>query len=319
MSTEAHQKGKSTQDPSTKTMASRTFDVKFCCGTQLTFGSLIFAAGENGELKLLPPGPAPGHLAPMSSSASGRSCVGPSHCAGSYIRTAKIIWGIPVVMSTLRPLVGASGSFILASTPNSYLADDYPEIGARACGEPMKDDHFIYMVVPNDDRLSNTSSRYATIRRLEASDARTLTSGLAQNLNPDFNAVRVQTIMETIQHMTPDGSPLAVLAQQGAEVANLIITEKLADVPQREPSVGGNDQARHARSEAAPSASPNRRAVREYGRERDDLRNVIEDRRHLRRRTPSPPRRSLAEDVASMEKEWIPCSGGTTQASLVPR
>jgi hypothetical protein len=125
--------------------------------------------------------------------------------------------------------------------------------------------------------------------------------------------------METIQHMTPDGSPLVVLAQQGVEAANLIITEKLADVPQREPSVGGNDQARHARSEAAPLASPNRRAVREYDRERDDLRNVIEDQRNLRRRTPSPPRRSLAEDVASMEKEWIPCSGGTTQASLVPR
>jgi hypothetical protein len=52
-STKARQEGGSAQDPSTKTMASRTFDVKFPYGTQLTFGSLIFAAGENGELKML--------------------------------------------------------------------------------------------------------------------------------------------------------------------------------------------------------------------------------------------------------------------------
>jgi hypothetical protein len=156
---------------------------------------------------------------------------------------------------------------------------------------------------PNGDWSSNISSRYPTIGRSETSDARTPSGGLAQNLNPDLNAVRVQAIMETIQRMAPDGSPFAVLAQQGAEVANLIVAEKTADIPQREPSVGGNDWARRARSEATSSVSPNRhlsehdarrcitqcRATREYGRERDDLRNVIEDRRCLRRRTPSPP------------------------------
>jgi hypothetical protein len=152
-------------------MTSKTFDVKFPCGTQLTFGSLIFVIGENGELKMLPPGPAPGHLASMSSSASGRSCAGPGRCVGSYIRTAKIIRGIPVVMSTLRPLVGASGSSTSASTPDSDSADDYPEIGASACGEPTKNGRFIYMVAPNGDRSSNTSSRYPTIGRSEASDA----------------------------------------------------------------------------------------------------------------------------------------------------
>jgi hypothetical protein len=36
--------------------------------------------------------------------------------------------------------------------------------------------------------------------------------------------------------------------------------------------------------------------MRDYGRERDDLRNVIEDRRHLRARTPSPSHRSLVWD-----------------------
>jgi hypothetical protein len=59
--------------------------------------------------------------------------------------------------------------------------------------------------------------------------------------------------------MAPDCSPLAVLAQQGAEVANLVITEKLTGVPQREPSVSDNDQVRHTQSEVVSSVSPNRR------------------------------------------------------------
>jgi hypothetical protein len=179
-------------------MASRTFDVKFPCGTQLTFGSLIFVTEGNRELNMLPPGPAPGHLAWMSSSTSGRSYARPDRCARSYIRTAKIIRGILVVTSTLRPLVRASVSSTSASTPDSDSADDYLEIEASAYGEPVQDGRFIYMVVPNGDRTSNTSSRYPTIRRLEVSDARTPSGGLARNLNPDFNTVQVQAIMETI-------------------------------------------------------------------------------------------------------------------------
>jgi hypothetical protein len=56
MSTEARQEGRNAQDPSGKTMAPWTFDVKFPCGTQLTFMSLTFAAGEDGDLKMLPQG-----------------------------------------------------------------------------------------------------------------------------------------------------------------------------------------------------------------------------------------------------------------------
>jgi hypothetical protein len=52
--------------------------------------------------------------------------------------------------------------------------------------------------------------------------------------------------METIQHMTPDGSLLAVLAQQGKKAVNLIVAEKLAGVPRKEPSGGHNDWARRA-------------------------------------------------------------------------
>jgi hypothetical protein len=171
MSIEARPEGGSTQDLSKKTMASRTFDVKFPYDTQLTFGSLTFAAGEDRDLKMQPPGPAPEHLAPTSSSGSGRYCVGSGPCAANYIRTTKIVWGIPVVTSILRPLAGALSLSTSASTPDLDSFDGYPEIRASACGEPVKDDCFIYMVAPNGDRSSNTSSRYPTNGRSEASNA----------------------------------------------------------------------------------------------------------------------------------------------------
>jgi hypothetical protein len=111
--------------------------------------------------------------------------------------------------------------------------------------------------------------------------------------------------------MSPDGSALALLTQQGAEAANLVVVEKSASGPRRELSVGHNDQVRRARSEAASSASPNRHlaendahqcitqnhSAREYGRNQDDLYNVIEDRRCIRDRIPSPPQQFLARDV----------------------
>jgi hypothetical protein len=61
------------QDPSGKTVAPRTFGVKFPYDTQLTFRSLTFAAREEGDLKMLPPRSAPEHLALASLSASGGS------------------------------------------------------------------------------------------------------------------------------------------------------------------------------------------------------------------------------------------------------
>jgi hypothetical protein len=112
------------------------------------------------------------------------------------------------VTSILRPLAEASSSSSLALTPDSDLSDDYPEIGASTYGEPTKGGHLIYMVTPNGDRSNNTSSKYPTIGRSEASDAQTPSSGLVQNLNLNFNAVCVQAIIEIIQRMAPDGSPL---------------------------------------------------------------------------------------------------------------
>jgi hypothetical protein len=75
----------------------------------------------------------------------------------------------------------------------------------------------------------NSSSRYPTIERSEASDARTSNDGMIRNLNLDFNVVWLQTIMESIQRMTPEGSPLVALAQQGAEAVNYIIAQRSAD------------------------------------------------------------------------------------------
>jgi hypothetical protein len=42
-------------------MAPWTFSVKFSYDTQFIFGSLMFAAGEDGDLKLLTRGPTPSH------------------------------------------------------------------------------------------------------------------------------------------------------------------------------------------------------------------------------------------------------------------
>jgi hypothetical protein len=55
------------------------------------------------------------------------------------------------------------------------------------------------------------------------SDAQTPNDGMIQNLNSDFNSIRLQTTKESIQRMTPEGSPLVALAQQGAEAANFIV------------------------------------------------------------------------------------------------
>jgi hypothetical protein len=91
----------------------------------------------------------------------------------------------------------------------------------------------------------------------------------------------------------------------------LVVAEKSVGVPRGEPSVGRNDRAGRARSEVASSASPRRhlsehdarrritqnRNAQEYDRNRNDLRIVIEDRRRIRDRTPSPPPRVLTRDV----------------------
>jgi hypothetical protein len=55
------------------------------------------------------------------------------------------------------------------------------------------------------------------IRGSEVSDAWTPSNKVVWNLNPNFNAVQLQTIMESIQRMVPQGSPFVALVQQEAE------------------------------------------------------------------------------------------------------
>jgi hypothetical protein len=105
------------------------------------------------------------------------------------------------------------------------------------------------MVGPDKGDSQNSSSKYPTISGSEASDAQTPSNNIVRNLNSDFNTVRHQTIMESIQRMVPPDSPLVALAQQGVEAAGNIITAAPgAGNHQGEPS-GGNrshDQAKRA-------------------------------------------------------------------------
>jgi hypothetical protein len=91
-------------------MAPWTFDTKFSLGTQFTFRSLTFVVGEDGDLKMLPPGPAPEHPTPTPPSTSGGTCLGSDPFVGLYIHTAKLIQGIPIMTSTLWTFIGAPSS-----------------------------------------------------------------------------------------------------------------------------------------------------------------------------------------------------------------
>jgi hypothetical protein len=177
-------------------MAPWTFDLKFPLGTKFTFRSLTFAAGEDGDLQMLPPGEATEHTAPLSASSS--TLADSDFFDGLYIHTVKLVRGILVVTTILRPCTGASSSSSSALSSDQGSSKDYPEIGVSTCGSSADISHLICMVVPNEDQPRHSSSGYPTIGRSEASDARTPSTGLIRNLNPDFNAVRVQAIMETI-------------------------------------------------------------------------------------------------------------------------
>jgi hypothetical protein len=65
--------------------------------------------------------------------------------------------------------------------------------------------------------------------------------------------------MESIQRMAPEGSPLVALAQQGAEVVNVVVAQRSINNPRGQPSVGNrsNDRGKRAQNEAAALASDN--------------------------------------------------------------
>jgi hypothetical protein len=156
---------------------------------------------------LLPPGPAPERRtstdgqAPWSlttSSTSGGACSGLDPFVELYIYTAKIVRAIPVVMCTFRSFAGASSSSSLTRSLNRESSYDYPDIEVSACGDSTGEGYLIFMVAPNADPSHNNYHRYLTIGRFKASDAQMLDDGTIQNLNLDFNAIRLHTIMESI-------------------------------------------------------------------------------------------------------------------------
>jgi hypothetical protein len=124
----------------------------------------------------------------------------------------------------------------------------------------------------------------------------------------------LQTIIELIQRMAPEGSPLLALAQQEADAANHVIAgERSTGNHRGEPSIGNRSdrRAKRAQSEAASLTSDNHRLADndvcqritqnrwqwECGRDHDDVHNVIDDWRHLRARSPTSPRCSPRRDA----------------------
>jgi hypothetical protein len=130
-------------------MAPWTFDVKFPLGTNFTFGSLMFAAGEDGDLRMLPPGEATEHTAP--SPASSETQADSDFFDGPYIRKVKLVQGIPVVTTILRPCVRALSSSSSALASDQGSSEDYPEIRVSTCGSSVDISRLICMVAPNED------------------------------------------------------------------------------------------------------------------------------------------------------------------------
>jgi hypothetical protein len=100
----------------------------------------MFTTGKDGDLKMLPPGPAPKHPTPAPSSTSGGACSGLNPFVGLYIRTGKLGRGIPIVTPTLRPIIRASSSSSSASSPGRDSSDDYPKIGPVPAGTLQRTD-----------------------------------------------------------------------------------------------------------------------------------------------------------------------------------
>jgi hypothetical protein len=101
-----------------------TFDVKFPRDTQLTFGSLMFATGEDKNLSMLPAGPALERLTPEHGKDSCHPATS-STLGGAY----KGLDSCPATSSILWPWAGASDPSSSTTSPDQDSSDDYPEIG----------------------------------------------------------------------------------------------------------------------------------------------------------------------------------------------
>jgi hypothetical protein len=118
-------------------MAPWTFNIKFSYDNQFTFGSLMFAVGEDGNLELLTRGLAPKHLVsvygqatylPASSSTSGGAYSGLNPYARSYHRTTMTTQGLLIGAHIFQPSARTSFSSASGASPDHNSTDDYPEI-----------------------------------------------------------------------------------------------------------------------------------------------------------------------------------------------
>jgi hypothetical protein len=203
-------------------MAPWTFNIKFTYNTRFIFESLMFIAEDDGSFELLTRDPAPRYPTPVSgqppylpanSSTSGGAYSGSNPYAGPYHLSAKRPQGFPIGKTILQPSAGALSSSSSGEAPDRDSAKDHPEIGSSACWKPAIEAHHINMVGPAKGNSQNNSSKYPNIGGSETSDDRTPSNNIVQNLNSDFNTVRLQTMMESIQHMVPPDSSLVALAQ----------------------------------------------------------------------------------------------------------
>jgi hypothetical protein len=141
-------------------MAPWTFNVKVLYDTQFLFRTLVFAIGEDKNLKLLTRGPTPRHprliyekalynLIDLSaSSASSGSYSGLNPYTGSYHLSTVMSYGYPIGAPIFHPSTGTSSSTSSGASPGQDSIEDYPEIGGRACWNPDIEAHCIGMVGP---------------------------------------------------------------------------------------------------------------------------------------------------------------------------
>jgi hypothetical protein len=164
----------------------------------------MFATEENRNLELLTQGPVLRHPAsiyekasyyPVDSSTSGGACSGLNIYARPYYLSAMTSQGHPIEKTIIQYSAGAPSSSSLGATPDHNSLKDYPKIGASACWNSAIEACHISMVEPDRGNSQNSSNKYLTIGGSEASDAWTPNNNDVQNLNPDFNGVRLQTII----------------------------------------------------------------------------------------------------------------------------
>jgi hypothetical protein len=195
----------------------------------------MFAAGEDRNLELLTRGLTPCHRMPVygeapyyltdpsTLSTSSGTHSGLSSYAGSYylspMMSQEYLIGTPI----FQPSVGTLSSSSLRVFANRDFIKDYPEIRGSVYWNPVIESCRISMVVTTSAPSHNSSSRYPSIRGFEVFDARTLSNMIVQNLNSNFNIIRLQTIIESIQRMIPQDSSLLALAQQRAKAVGQII------------------------------------------------------------------------------------------------